>query len=355
MSKALKRFYNEIKEVEQNFFNLRTAFRKDNDDMNIFYFVMIPNDGALSKYPISGRIIKSPGYPRTPPYIQVFNTVGRYNVDVFSSMVNTKTASSVCFDILSHDWNSTYTLSALFGSLMSSIVSITIYQQHGDPIKEFVTMEKLKRVTQEATDTYVKKIKFLPKKPKIPFVVATRIDATQLEFCLPETLQKKSENSYIHGPFILSSTKPLTFKIDLSCLRHTPDVVFSVILTNDPKDLTGKYERTILFRNGVTATAAKKKKGGKIVWFYHGKPFNGKNEILQVTVTCNQFCMTTHNSNTVTVLGDTSISKFKPEEIGNDQFYLIIYLKNKKNIEQNITLPFLDTEGFGYVHDTHVL
>lgn len=39
-------------------------------------------------------------------------------------------------------------------------------------------------------------------------------------------------------------------------------------------DLQGKKLNTILFRNGVTATAAKKLKNKNISWFYHGRPLN---------------------------------------------------------------------------------
>lgn len=44
----------------------------------------------------------------------------------------------------------------------------------------------------------------------------------------------------------------------------------------------------MIFRNGVTATAAKKLKNGKLNWFYHGKPLNKGDMMLNITITKNQ-------------------------------------------------------------------
>ena len=98
-AKNMKRFIDEIKDVTDSFFNLRTLFKEDSTNMNIFYFIMLPNDGALAHYPISGRLIRSKNYPQTAPIIHVFNKVGRYNVDIFNrNSKNENGGSSLCFD-----------------------------------------------------------------------------------------------------------------------------------------------------------------------------------------------------------------------------------------------------------------
>lgn len=44
----------------------------------------------------------------------------------------------------------------------------------------------------------------------------------------------------------------------------------------------------MIFRNGVTATAAKKLKNGKLNWFYHGKPLNNGDMSVNITITKKQ-------------------------------------------------------------------
>jgi hypothetical protein len=53
----LKRVWKEVKEVNADFFNLRTVISPDliDDNMTRFYFMMIPNDGAIAHLTIVGR------------------------------------------------------------------------------------------------------------------------------------------------------------------------------------------------------------------------------------------------------------------------------------------------------------
>ncbi len=69
----------------------------------------------------------------------------------------------------------------------------------------------------------------------------------------------------------------------------SPEYVLSIILINDPKDIKGNKQDTIIFRNGVTATAARKLKNRNLNWFYHGKPLNNGDMKLNITITKNQF------------------------------------------------------------------
>jgi hypothetical protein len=53
----LKRVWKEVKEVNADFFNLRTVISPDliDDNMTRFYFIIIPNDGAIAHLTVVGR------------------------------------------------------------------------------------------------------------------------------------------------------------------------------------------------------------------------------------------------------------------------------------------------------------
>ena len=359
-SKDYKRFIDEINDVSDNFHNLRTSFKQDPTNMNIFYFVLIPNDGALSHYPISGRIIRPDDYPQCAPIIHVFNKTGRYNVDIFNSQsFRYNGSSSLCFDILNTAWKSEYTLSTLFGSLMSAIVSLNVEQQSGGFVKEFVTMEKLNIVTKAALNTSLKWKEFLPITPEIPKVIGIPIKCDTMTFYPTDCyemikINPKQELKYSYGSFDLQKLNtPLTFKISLADLNLNPNIVFSVVLTNNIDDLVGNKHGTVLIRNGVTATAAKKLLSCQTNWFYHGKPMNGENVILQVTITRDQFTIAYFEKDTAIILGDTAISRLDDIIKDAQKFSLVLYLKNKSNKQISISLPFLNTNGIGYIQDIH--
>jgi hypothetical protein len=53
----LKRVWKEVKEVNADFFNLRTVISPDtiDDDITRFYFMMMPNDGAMAHLTLVGK------------------------------------------------------------------------------------------------------------------------------------------------------------------------------------------------------------------------------------------------------------------------------------------------------------
>jgi hypothetical protein len=57
-AKTLKRVWTEVKEVNADFFNLRTVISPDtvDDDATRFYFMMLPNDGAMAHLTLVGIV-----------------------------------------------------------------------------------------------------------------------------------------------------------------------------------------------------------------------------------------------------------------------------------------------------------
>jgi hypothetical protein len=57
-SSTLKRIWGEVKEVNTDFFNLRTVISPDaiGDDASKFYFAMLPNDGAMAHLTLVGTV-----------------------------------------------------------------------------------------------------------------------------------------------------------------------------------------------------------------------------------------------------------------------------------------------------------
>jgi hypothetical protein len=53
----LKRVWKEVKEANADFFNLRTVISPDliDDDVTRFYFIMLPNDGAMAHLTLVGK------------------------------------------------------------------------------------------------------------------------------------------------------------------------------------------------------------------------------------------------------------------------------------------------------------
>jgi ubiquitin-protein ligase len=70
--------------------------------LNVFNFVMFPNDGAFCSLPLIGRIIIPSTYPKNPPVFHLFTRTNRYNLDVFNgnAINNRMDESSICFDIV---------------------------------------------------------------------------------------------------------------------------------------------------------------------------------------------------------------------------------------------------------------
>jgi ubiquitin-protein ligase len=374
MQKSIKKFIEEINQVSVYFHNIRTCFKQDSSDIDMYYFLIMPSDGYLSNLPISGRIIRSHDYPITPPIIHIFNKTGKTNVDIYirnsgllkSSLGYTK-RSSICFDILT-DWKPDYTLSLLFGSL---IIEFSSYNSEQDTCKFISSMKKLDFVRTEAFEKYSYWKEYLPEIPILPKIYPSEIPSSQMIFtkykAIPLALQEydycrtglgllndslislSNLNvgcNYFNGPFILNDIQPKTFKFKLNLPSY---IVFSVILTTNPCDLVGKNKGTVLFRNGITGTAAIKKYDTPIEWFYHGKPLN--NNTIQVTLTKNQFTMVYFQDGKPIVLGDTSIVNFDDDDRAK-KYYLVLYTKNTETPIENIKIPILETNGNGYIVST---
>jgi len=350
---VFKRVLREIKEVNDDFFNLRTIIVLDPDhDINTFYFTMIPNDGLYCHLPLIGRIIIPPGYPTNPPVFHLLTKTNRTNVDIYSrnAFSFNKSESSMCFDILKRKadygdlsaWKESYTISSVISALMQSIVSFTVPQMHGGEIQEFVSMESLKSGYTNVQETIKKYSQYVPDIPEIPANLAVEVPAEQLDF--PRILRVESpsgqsnksfERIFKSGGFMIDENTSYTCGFNLSNL--TENYVFSVVLTTDPGDLTGRNPNTVLFRNGVTGSAAIKtnKPDSKIKWYYHGKPLNQSELKLTITISNGQFTfaysdITTksqwvvHGDYPVAYLDNTSAGN-----ISNKVFYLVLYFRRK--------------------------
>lgn len=344
-----KRILQEIKDVNNDFFNLRTVIIPDPDDnVNTFYFTMIPNDGLYCHLPLIGRIIIPEKYPIEPPVFHSLTKTNRYNVDVFyhNAQTNNKSESSLCFDILKKKsdygnesaWNESYTLSSVISALMQSIVSFSVPQMYGGEQQEFVSMEKLQDGYENVQNSIKQYTKYVPNIPEIPANLAIEKDAELLDF--PKIIKVEPTNKSGVFEFQVQSQK---FKIDeetsftcgFNLNNLTPNYVFSVILTTDPGDLVGKKTDTLLFRNGVTGSAAIKTNKQKTKWFYHGKPLNQTNLKLVITISNRQFTMAYQDITTKdkwVIHGDYPVSYLDNKNVKNistKNFYLVLYFKRK--------------------------
>ncbi|KAK5790984.1 hypothetical protein VI817_006293 [Penicillium citrinum] len=362
---SLARVHKEIEDVNADFHSLRTVL-KETENQFKWNFVMLPNDGALSHLPLIGELIIPDEYPDSPPVLHLFTRTFRFNVDAYRGMVSNDKQSTMCFDILNKKtaggtWEPGYTISCLFASLMQALVSQRVPQTSGSDRPEFVTMIKLSQIKKEVKEAYESRKDIFPSLPLIPTIQATPIKAKRFVFTrLGESstldwLNFEEENIYVSQRIHLQDRKKTRTWSTLLDLRNLhPGVVFSVILSNKPgADLVGKKNDTILIRNGVTGTAAKKKAKEPIAWFYHGKPLNDRNLSVCVTVTNDQFTMAykDDDTNTFLVHGDTPISKLEVAQIGRVDrmpFYLTILLKRRSGSQGFINV--LDQKGFGYIH-----
>ncbi|KAI1337969.1 hypothetical protein F5Y15DRAFT_388453 [Xylariaceae sp. FL0016] len=354
-----KRVWKEIEDVNSDFFNLRTKISPDpHDDMTRFYFVMLPNDGAMAHLPLVGCFYIPEQYPDSPPAVHLYTTTGRYNVDVFRVAMKNKTRSTMCFDILRNRedqgaWKPEYSISTLFASLMSAIVSFYVTQQYGGEKPEYVSMERLQAVKNYARDSYETHKDRLPSIPDIPLVEAVAIPAKALDF--PKQITTDVQEVFSSGPIYLQTgdeSDVYSFAVDLSDLHV--GVIFSVVLSNKTTDLVGKKPDTILVRNGVTATAARKCANEQTKWFYHGKPMNDGDMRLHVTVGRDQMTMAYYSHGRLYVHGDCPVSRLGSGQIGdvkNMPFYVNVFLKRKGRLAKPATVTFLDIDGKGYIHD----
>lgn len=363
--RSLLRVHKEIEDVNGDFHSLRTVL-KETANKNKWDFVMFPNDGALSHLPLIGEIIIPEKYPEMPPVLHLFTRTLRYNVDVYHGMKGDENHSTMCFDILSSEknggtWKQDYTISCLFASLMQALVTQRVPQTYGGDKPEFVSMGKLEQLKHSVHQTYMSHKDRFPLLPVIPMIPATSIPAEPFIFTKPDdeapldTLQFQADDKYVsQAIYLQDSQNPGSWSTTLDLRNLHPGVVFSVILSNKRGvDPSGHKNDTILLRNGVTGTAAKKRKGQPISWFYHGKPLNDRNLSVCITVTNDQFVFAykDDDTNTFIVHGDTPISKLGEAQIGNVSgipFYLTILLKRKNGEEGFINV--LEQNRTGYIH-----
>jgi ubiquitin-protein ligase len=380
-----RRILKEVKHVNQDFNSLRTIIQPIHDKMGILHFCLIPNDGALCNEPLLGRLIVYRTYPLSPPVIHLFTKTGRYNVDIFhieqshlssnnvlNCYMTPSRQSSMCFDILRSvssggTWRSDYTLSALFATLMQALVAVKVEQSYGEPVLEFITMERLKTIRREVDRTLQLFGVCMPKAPQVETLKHEGFPIPCRFFSYPKFIYANhsyEQDSYtISQPIKLqvnsSSESPLhhsyTIGLDLSDLTRSPLTVFSVILSNEPHDPTGLKPSTVLVRNGVTASAAKKRRFEPIQWFYHGEALQRENLKVIITVAWDQFVIAVEkekktNENEVKqqeskedemssfahhyyLHGDGPISFLSSAELdelrSNEQFYLTIFLRTK--------------------------
>ncbi|KXJ90103.1 hypothetical protein Micbo1qcDRAFT_164593 [Microdochium bolleyi] len=366
---VLRRIYREVEDVNNDFFNLRTVVTPDpNDDVTRFTFVMLPNDGAMAHLPLVGAFYIPSAYPVSPPVVHLYTQTRRYNVDVYHihAQRNNRSMSSLCFNILRAQgdggffpgtWTSECTLSALFAALMSAIVSLYVPQEYGPDKPEYVSMESLRVVKENVRRTYEAHKKSLPPTlPRAPLVGAARVRAVELVFPAEMTTGAHAIETVTAGPIYLQQKKtdaPVvhTFALDLGELPE--NVVFSVILSNRLDDFAGRKPDTVLVRNGVTATAARKRAGDKesAQWFYHGKPMNDGDMRLHVTIGADQMTMAYYGADGRRyVLGDCPVSRLTAGEIGDVRgvpFWVHIFTNNRSGTP--VKIYTLDPGGFGYI------
>lgn len=364
-AKILQRVWTEIQEANNDFFNLRTIISPDpDDDATRFFFMMLPNDGAMAHLTLVGTFYIPEDYPEAPPIVQLYTPTNRYNVDVYRSCLNDRKHSTMCFDILRSQaqdgaWRPEYTLSSLFASLMSAIVSFYVTQQHGGERPEYVSMYRLHQAKKDARETYDRWKAQLPEVPRIPLVVATTVAAKSLFSPQEIKVTPGNPTKVTSEPIYLQtgSDEVYSFAVDLSGLNH--DIVFSVVLSSSTTDLVGKKPDTILVRNGVTATAARKLAKKNTVWFYHGKPMNDGDMRLHVTIGRDQMTFAYYENGCLYVHGDCPVSRLSSKHIGDVKgmpFYLHIFTQDKSGKmlapEDIPAVKVLDIDGKGYIHES---
>jgi ubiquitin-protein ligase len=190
-----KRVVREMNEVNEDFHSLRTVVTPSvNGMMNVFNFVMYPNDGAFCSLPLIGRIVIPPSYPVNPPVFHLFTRTNRYNLDVFNSAAryNNMDSSSICFDIVKptsmnvSTWKPEFTISTVFASIMSAIVSYKVEQMGGGFKDEAVSMESLCGSMLNVQNEIKNRWKEISKLPKIPIVKSVRLMCQEIKFPLLE-------------------------------------------------------------------------------------------------------------------------------------------------------------------------
>lgn len=233
---------------------------------------------------------------------------------------------------------------------------VKVAQQSGGERTEWVSMEKLHDLKLGVKQRYEQYKSHLPDIPRIPLVEAKIVPAKSL--FTPREIQVGGAEPVTSEPIYLQtgSDEVHSFAVDLSGLHKY--VVFSVILSNS-NDFLGRKSDTVLVRNGVTATAARKRAEGKIEWFYHGKPMNDGDMRLHVSIGRDQMTFAYYQDGRLYVHGDCPVSLLYEDHIGDVRgmpFYVHIYTKDKTAGSPEdlgpVTIRVLDIDGKGYIHES---
>ena len=235
---------------------------------------------------------------------------------------------------------------------------VYVAQQYGEDRPEYVSMERLHTIKRDVASTYEQHKNRFPDMPRIPLVEATMVPAKSL--FEPKEIKAGDPETVTSRPIYLQtgSNEVYSFAVDLSGLHA--GIIFSVILSNS-NDLLGRKSGTILVRNGVTATAARKLANKKTVWFYHGKPMNDGDMRLHVTIGRDQmtFAYYEEADGRLYVHGDCPVSRLSADHIGDVKgvpFYVHIYTKDKtastSDHKDPVLIHVLKTEGKGYIHES---
>jgi ubiquitin-protein ligase len=387
----LRRILREIEYINGQFQNLRTYIVPDPkaSRVDLFYFVMFPADGSLADKPIVGKMFFPLAYPLNPPVLHVFPLTQRYNVDAYHmgdrSMMP---MSSMCFDILTRKdipyahgiWEKNLTLASVFASLLQVLVSYKVKQQgsHDYEITEAVSMQKMIAQHVEIDQTWAKYNAYFPHCPPVERSPARKVKLhDRVHFArneLPVSFEKGSRVFSSNGFRLREADFSLVldlsdFRRKLTLEKHRYNFVVSVILANSTNDPLGKFDSTILVRNGITGTAAKKLAGGDMRWFYHGKPLVDFQKIY-VTVAHSQITLVVEDdsSELLNIHGDTVLSYLTEAELGHvsdtELFYLNVYVEAKQKLEFESTESEKASRGgifirlntdnmFGFVHPSN--
>jgi hypothetical protein len=343
---------------------------------------MFPADGSLCDQPLVGKLWFVKPYPEYPPVMHLFTLTERYNVDVFnySAQMNLP-SSSMCFDILERKgdspsgiWEKTFNLTSVFASLLQVIVSIKVRQKYSDhEIVEYVSMVKMVKQHADVHKVWLKYKKYFENCPKIQKTEAKQIQTLDRLAFSSEKIPisfAQGRRTYSSSPFTLGTASfSVSFDLaDFKKLKHTEhkyNYVVSFVLSNRTNDLTGRFDDTILIRNGITGTAAKKLKHQDTSWFYHGKPLVDFNRVV-VTVANKQITMVvkeeSNDDDSNVIHGDTVLSYLTESEIGavspTEVFYLNLYIETKNTIpgdfyaDEKLFVRVHTHNSFGFVHPT---
>jgi ubiquitin-protein ligase len=389
--KFFKKFCEEVKEINSDE-KLGVSIRINEENMTgPHYGIFVPRAGLAAEQPITFVLKLPANYPEYPPVLFILpNLPCFWNVNIWRVDVIEKpelfitSGSSACLDILKHEsqsgtWKSDFTITGLFATLTQAFVSFYQEQMHGGgQVANAITMELLGTVQREIMFTYNKYKHLFPAIPAtLPKVLASQVDTEPVSFgtSIIQTLSKGNKQLIVSDTNIFCN-RPYSFSLDISKLKLNPSLVFSVILTSNSSDVTGKGSDVFVWRLGVTATGASSltsfkaqeiaskqgkcssQSGNVTKWFYHGQPWQTYNKI-HITLSDGQFVFSYEDeSGNVYVIGDTPLAYINSKNIGIDisdkPLKFVIFTENKLSNGGIITVPILPHTGKGWKLNTEI-